>query len=131
MARRKPSRVRFECSVPILRVANMKRSVRYYVKILGFKNAPWGNQYFTGVSRGKAHLYLCQGSQGRKGTWAWIGVGDVAALHLEYKRKGAKIRHSPRNFPWAYEMKVGDPDGHVLRFGCEPLKGKPFDPWHD
>ena len=24
--------------------------------------------------------------------------------------------------PWAYEMKVTDPDGHVLRFGSEPMK---------
>jgi hypothetical protein len=25
------------------------------------------------------------------------------------------------NRPWAYEMQVEDPDGHVLRFGSEPL----------
>ena len=43
----------------------------------------------------------------------------------------ASARYAPRNFSWAYEMKVGDPDGHVLRFGSEPLKGKPLDPWHD
>jgi hypothetical protein len=24
------------------------------------------------------------------------------------------------NFPWACEMRVGDPDGHVLRFGSDP-----------
>ncbi|MGH9719981.1 MAG: hypothetical protein ACRD8O_07195 [Bryobacteraceae bacterium] len=47
-------------------------------------------------------------------------MGDVAALHEEYKATGATILHAPENFPWAYEMKVGDPDGHVLRFGSDP-----------
>jgi predicted enzyme related to lactoylglutathione lyase len=50
----------------------------------------------------------------------WIGVGDVKALHEEYKENGARILHPPENFPWACEMKVGDPDGHVLRFGSDP-----------
>ena len=57
----------------------------------------------------------------RFGTWAWIGVEDVAALYEEYKASGAKIRMNPKNFPWAYEMHVEDPDGHVLRFGSEPI----------
>ncbi len=109
----------------------MAKSVRYYVKVLGFKNAPWGNEYFTSVNRGKAGIYLCQGSQGKTGTWVWLGVNDVAALYKEYRTKRAKIRHAPRNFPWAYEMKVGDPDGHVLRFGSDPRKDLPFDPWSD
>lgn len=131
MASSKSKRARFEDATPILRVANMKKSVRYYGKVLGFKNAPWGNEHFTCVSRGKACIYLCRGSQGKKGTWVWIGVSDVAKVHKEYKAKGAKIRHAPRNFWWAYEMKVADPDGHVLRFGSDPLQGKPLDAWSD
>jgi hypothetical protein len=35
-------------------------------------------------------------------------------------RDGASILQPPENFPWALEMKVGDPDGHVLRFGSDP-----------
>lgn len=49
-----------------------------------------------------------------------------AALHEEYKTAGATIRHAPENYPWAYEMKVEDPDGHVLRFGSEPRTDMPF-----
>lgn len=131
MARSKSRRARFECAVPILRVANMAKSVRYYVKVLGFKNAPWGNEHFTSVNRGKAGIYLCHAAQGKAGTWVWLGVNDVVALHKEYKAAGAKIHHAPRNYPWAYEMKVEDPDGHVLRFGCEPREDLPFDPWSD
>jgi len=66
-------------------------------------------------------------TRGKAGTWAWIGVENVAALFEEYRSTGARILHEPRNFPWAYEMKVADPDGHVLRFGSEPREDIPFE----
>jgi predicted enzyme related to lactoylglutathione lyase len=111
---------RFECANPILRVSDMSRSLRYYVDVLGFSNAEWGGDDFTCVSRDGASIYLSEGDQGQPGTWVWIGVEDVGDLHAEYTAKGAMILHPPENFPWAYEMKVGDPDGHVLRFGSDP-----------
>ena len=113
-------RIVFEHADPILRVENMARSLRYYVGVLGFTNAEWGSDEFTCVSRDGASIYLCQGDQGQPGTWVWVGVEDVAALHAEYLASGATILHPPENYPWALEMKVGDPDGHVLRFGSEP-----------
>lgn len=113
-------RTKFECANPILNVADMARSVQYYVDVLGFTNAVWGGEDFTCVTRDTAGIYLSQGDQGQPGTWAWIGVGDVEALYEEYKAKGARILHAPENYPWACEMKVGDPDGHVLRFGSDP-----------
>ncbi len=119
-------RTRFEGSSPILNVAEMPRSVRYYVDVLGFKNADWGTDDFTSVNRDGAGIYLCQGGQGQPGTWVWIGVEDVAALYEEYTTAGATIRHAPENYPWAYEMKVEDPDGHILRFGSEPRTDMPF-----
>lgn len=119
---------RFEHAEPILSVADMKTSVRYYVQILGFKNAPWGTEDFTAVTRGGACIYLCRGEQGHPGTWAWIGVEDAAALHREYLATGARIRTGPHNHPWGLEIQVEDPDGHVLRFGSEPLRDRPFGP---
>ena len=119
-------RTRLEHAEPILRVADMARSVRYYVDVLGFENADWGNKTFTRVRRDGAGIYLCEGDQGQAGTWVWVGVDDVAALYQEFVENGAAIRHAPRNYPWAYEMRVEDPDGHVLRFGSEP-KDLPFD----
>jgi predicted enzyme related to lactoylglutathione lyase len=113
-------RTRFECANPILNVADMARSLRYYVEVLGFTNAEWGGDDFTCVSRDGAAIYLCEGDQGQPGTWVWIGVDDVECLHEEYKARGATVLHPPENFPWALEMKVRDPDGHVLRFGSDP-----------
>jgi hypothetical protein len=37
------------------------------------------------------------------------------------------ILHEPINYPWAYEMKVQDPDGHVRRLGSKPRGNIPFD----
>jgi predicted enzyme related to lactoylglutathione lyase len=124
-------RTKFENSAPILKVTDMAVSVRYYVDVLGFRNADWGTEDFTSINRDRAGIYLCRGGQGQAGTWVWIGVEDVEALYDEYKASGAKIRHPPLNFSWALEMKVEDPDGHVLRFGSEPKTNMPFDAWSD
>ena len=123
------SKTRFEGASPILRVANLRASVEYYVEVLGFRNADWGSDEFTSVNRDSAGIYLCRDSQGCAGAWAWVGVEDAQALYDEYRVSGAKIRQPPRNYPWALEMHVEDLDGHVLRFGSEPLAARPFDEW--
>jgi predicted enzyme related to lactoylglutathione lyase len=123
MQHAKVQRTRFEHANPILNVATMSRSLRYYVDVLGFSNAEWGGDDFTCVTRDGASIYLSEGGQGQPRTWVWLGVEDVEALHQEYSQSGATILHPPENFPWAYEMKVTDPDGHVLRFGSDPKKG--------
>ena len=110
----------FECVDPILRVEDMARSVRYYVDVLGFENAPWGNDEFARVERDGRGIYLCRGGQGRGGAWVWIGVGDVRALHRLYRERGAVILQDPKNEPWALEIRIEDPDGNVLRFGSDP-----------
>lgn len=113
-------RTTFEHANPILRVTNMARSLGYYVDVLGFHNAEWGGDDFTCVTRDGASIYLSVGDQGQAGTWVWIGVGDVDVLHEEYRRTGATIVEPPASYPWAREMRIGDPDGHVLRFGSDP-----------
>jgi predicted enzyme related to lactoylglutathione lyase len=120
------AKTKFEHADPILSVSDMAASVKYYVEALGFRNADWGTDAFTSVNRDTAGIYLCQGGQGRAGTWVWIGVEDVAMLYEEYKTNGAKILRAPENYPWAYEMHVEDPDGHVLRFGSEPRTDRPL-----
>jgi catechol 2,3-dioxygenase-like lactoylglutathione lyase family enzyme len=105
---------------PVLRVENMQASLRFYVDVLGFQNADWGSDDFTGLARGGGSLYLCHGDQGRGGAWVWIGVDDVRPLYDELKARGVPILLPPTNFPWALEMRVADPDGNILRFGSEP-----------
>ena len=122
MTDKQTSRIYYECSTPILRVENMQRSLDFYVGVLGFKNAPWGNEDFTSVNRDRAGIYLCRGGQGRGGAWAWLGVDDVEIIYEQLKERGVAIRMPPTNFPWALEIQVDDPDGNVLRLGSEPRK---------
>jgi catechol 2,3-dioxygenase-like lactoylglutathione lyase family enzyme len=122
--------VGFEGVAPILRVADVKASVEYYVRVLGFK-LDWETPYFASVSRDKCHIFLSEGDQGQPGGWVWIGVEDAAALWKEYQISGAKIRHEPTNYQWTYEMQVEDPDGNILRMGSEPREGQPIGEWLD
>jgi uncharacterized glyoxalase superfamily protein PhnB len=115
------TKVRFENSAPILRVENMKTALAFYVDALGFGNASWGDEEFTSIRRDDACLYLCRGDQGRGAAWVWIGVGHAAKLHEQLKARGVPVRMPTKNFPWALEMHLEDPDGNVLRLGSEPI----------
>ena len=124
-----PPAVRFDGSVPILRVRSLQASLEYYTKVLGFK-VDWGHEsVMASVGRDRAHIMLCQGDQGNPGTWVWVGVDDAEALFHEYSASGATIRLAPTNYPWALEIHVTDPDGHVLRLGSDPREDRPFDDW--
>ena len=125
-----PLRQGFEGIAPILRVQDVLASIGYYVNALGF-TVDWESPIVASVSRDRAHLFLSEGDQGNPGSWVWIGVTDAAAVADEYRRTGAKIRHPPTNYRWAYEMQVEDIDGNVLRLGSEPLPGSACGEWLD
>ena len=116
-----------EAVSPILNVKSISASVDFYVNMLGFKNAEWGNENFTSVNRDHSGIYLCRNGQGQAGTYIWIGFdGDIFGLYEELQSKGVIIKMPPKNFSWAMEMHVLDPDGHVLRLGTDPDPVKPF-----
>lgn len=118
---------------PILCVENVARSIAYYVDCLGFRLGwAWcGAQQrfldpgelleitFALVGRGNVQLMLSQKSQGAPGMWLHLDVQTTAkleALNAEWARKGANIIEPPSIRPWGMvEMRVQDPDGHVLR----------------
>jgi uncharacterized glyoxalase superfamily protein PhnB len=118
-------RTAFENITPILRVERLDASLEYYVNALGFE-VDWQDGAMASISRGGHAIMLCEGAQGNPGTWVWIGVEDAQALCEEYVASGATITQAPTNYPWAYEMRATDPDGHVLRFGSEPREDMPY-----
>jgi catechol 2,3-dioxygenase-like lactoylglutathione lyase family enzyme len=117
-------------AAPILRVADLRASVDYYTRILGF-TVDWETPTLISVSRDRCCIFLCEGDQGHPGVWMWIGVADAQSLHDELVARGANIRQPPTNFQWALEIQVEDLDGHVLRLGSDPLEGHPHGPWKD
>jgi predicted enzyme related to lactoylglutathione lyase len=119
----------FGGATPILSVSNFAASMDYYINKLGFsKRWDCGEPATFGcVSRDAVSIFLCQGAQGRPGTWIMIFVQSVDELHHEYKDRGATILQPPTNMPWGTcEMHVEDPDGHRLRFGSD--SNGPVDP---
>jgi uncharacterized glyoxalase superfamily protein PhnB len=122
--------VGFENIIPILRVRSIAASIDYYVQKLGFR-IDWQAPIFASVSRGRCHIFLSEGDQGNPGVWVWIGVEDADALFDEYRASGAKIRHPPTNYDWAYEMQVEDPDGNILRMGSDQKQDQPIGEWLD
>lgn len=127
MANTRHPNFRIENVAPVLYVKDMAITLSFYVDILGFKNADWGDDNFTSINRDNTGLYLCRGGQGLPGTWVWIGFdGDIFSLHENLKEKGVIIKLPPTNFSWAYEMQIEDPNGHVLRFGTDPDNSEAF-----
>ena len=118
--------IRIENIQPILSVKDMAVSREFYVDTLGFEEAEWGDNNFTSISRDNCGIYLCRGEQGNPGMWIWIGFdGDIFSLYNELREKGVAIRQPPISHPWAMEMQIEDPDGHVLRFGTDSVD-EPF-----
>lgn len=125
-----PTTTYFENVSPIFPVADLEESLKYYVEVLGFK-VNWHVPGFAQVSRDRCGIMLCENEQGHPGTWLWAGVGDADLLYREYLAKGAKIRHPPNNYPWAYELQVFDLDGNVLRLGSDQKQDQPLGTWLD
>ncbi len=116
-----------ECIIPILRVRKLTDSVRFYVDALGFR-LDWEAGDTASVSSEGQAIMLCQGAQGHAETWVWIGIEPgIDSLHKVYSARGVPIRLEPTNFSCAYEMRIEDPDGHVLRFGSGPKADMPFE----
>ena len=113
-----------ECIIPSLSVSSLAESVRYYAEVLGFQ-VDWrvdGSSSMASVSRDGKGIMLCEHEQGQPGTRVWIGVEDIEPLYRQYLAGGARFREHPTDYPWAYEMRVEDPDGHIPRFGSEPKR---------
>jgi catechol 2,3-dioxygenase-like lactoylglutathione lyase family enzyme len=113
-----------------LPVADLNRSVAYYVDALGFREEYRGGPVFSIVSRDDHPVMLRLVEQPDRivpnehqgGTWdVFFWVTDVRALNHELKQRGAEIAYD-LVYQDAYQMDecaFRDPDGHVLGFGQE------------
>jgi len=108
---------------PILRVSDIQASIAWYGALFGMRRL-WGaeppHEGFGAVGAEEATLMLCEGEQGCIRTWVWIGVEDVERLYERCQIEGVRVVSPPAHYPWAYEMRIEDPDGHILRVGSEP-----------
>ena len=118
----------FVADLPENIVRDIKASLDYYVRVLGFEKAEWVTEEsaFAMVSRDGFGIYLSENPNKHSKAHVWIGAEDIGPLHEEFMAAGAHIEKPPANYSWAYEMVVEDPDGHALRIGSDPKKDVPF-----
>lgn len=118
---------RVECTIPVLPVRNLARSITFYTETLGFK-LDWGGaqgETVCSVSLDKCSIMLLQKEKMESPGWVWIGA-DVS-LFETYRSKGVKVFQEPKNCSWAYEMKFEDIDGNILWLGSDPREDLPFE----
>jgi len=111
-------------STAVLAVADVTKTVAFYVDVLGFKQHwLWGNPPTFGcVGLDKAEIFLCQQpdlATTVEGHMHCIFVeGDLDALYEQHRAAGAPIVDEIENKPWGLrEYAVRDPSGYHLRFG--------------
>ncbi len=117
-----------ECIIPVLPVRDLARSIRFYTQTLGFQ-LDWGGaagDTICSVSRDGCRIMLAQDFGAALPAWVWIGL-ENALLFDEFAKRGATVKQPPRNFSWAYEMKLEDPDGNILWLGTEPRSDLPLE----
>jgi predicted lactoylglutathione lyase len=120
------SQSQVECTVPVLPVRDLSRSVAFYTDSLGFTVDWIGEQKLAAsVSRDHCCIMLRKVEQWAGPTWVWIGLHNDS-LFQSFRAKGVKVHQEPRNERWAYEMKFEDIDGNILWLGTEPKPDLPI-----
>ena len=124
---KQPSRRHVECTIPVLPVSNVARSIRFYTRKLSFK-LDWRGQVMCSVSRDGRPIMLRQKNRREKTVpvGVWIGLSSDR-LFKHFRTKRVKVLQEPRNHEWAYEMMFADPDGNVLWLGTERKQDLPLD----
>jgi catechol 2,3-dioxygenase-like lactoylglutathione lyase family enzyme len=118
-----------ENTIPVLAVADVPASIRFYCDVLEFK-LDWRGEadppQIASVSRDGHAIMLQQFQPGAPGC-VWVGMSGLASLWARV-RSNARVAvvQRPTNHHWAVDMKIEDPDGNVLWFGTEPLTNVPF-----
>ena len=120
---------RIEGAVPVLRVADVDRSVEWYKRVLGFEAQCFPDQppyEFAVVTRDGAEIMLQRVSTGERAgpvntdTWSVylrLSGEQILRLHDEVKLVTTVLAGPWRKFYCDAEFEIADPDGHRLCLG--------------
>lgn len=116
--------------IPTLRCNDIKTSMDFYTKVLGFEvafaHSSDNKIQYAGITREGCEIHL-SGHEGALGTIIYVEVDEVDTLFLEFVNKGldnshkanSPVHQGPTDQTWGMrEFYVDDPSGNVLRFGC-------------
>lgn len=123
--------MRFKDSVPVVSTPDVRSTVDYYSRVLGFKeHFVFGDPpVYAGVERDGVLLYvthdprmvaLLRSSDLHPDVFLW--VQDVDAVFADHRMRGAKIIEEVSDRPWdARQYVVEDPNGYRLKI-AEPIE---------
>ena len=111
------SNKQIENTIPVLAVSDLDRSIEFFRRVLGF-DVEWNAASICSVGRDGSSIML-QSHEHVVPSTVWIGIDDDSIFD-SIRISGAKVVQAPSNKPWAYEMKIADPDGNILWLGAEP-----------
>ena len=106
-----------ENTIPVLAVRELNRGIAFFNEVLGFE-VEWTAGSVCSVARDGCSVMLQVQDRPYPGT-VWVGL-DSDALFSHIQSSDAKILQPPTRRPWAYEMKIADPDGNVIWLGADP-----------
>lgn len=113
-------------AVPFFMIADMDRSINFYVEQLGFeiinKWVPANSIEWCWLQRGGGAIMLQRYKEGRvwngipgEGVSIFFQCKDSIALYHEFREKGVQVEEPfVGNNLW--DVKLEDPDGYVLHF---------------
>lgn len=110
---------------PVLRVADLTRSLSYYHNQLGFELEFNYDGFYAGVLRDGCRVHL-KGSapldrdqpalEAAEHLDVCFGIDDATALSQTFAAAGAVFCVPLRSMPYGTEFYVKDPDGYILGF---------------
>lgn len=110
---------------PVLRVADLERSIAYYRDQLGFGLEFNYGGFYASVMRDGCRIHLKCSAPAPRDQQAFeaaehidvcIGVGDAGALAPRFAAAGAVFTVKLREMPYGKEFYLRDPDGYILGF---------------
>ena len=114
---------RLSACVPILRMADSRISLPFYVDGLGFR-VQWEHRFdpglplFVCLERDGIRLFLTEHPETAFGGLVYFYVTEVDALTQSFAANGIDIGDGPQDQSWEVrELSLRDPDGNNLRFG--------------
>jgi len=99
---------------PVFFVADINRSIRFYVDMLGFEKG-WHKDKVGQVNQGECEIILCEDAKRRDKSRLFI---ELTREGIEELRREIAERSTPsRQSWWGYDViQVDDPDGNELLF---------------
>ena len=126
--------MRFKDSVPVISTADVRSTVEYYERVLGFReHFVFGEPpVYAGVERDGVLLYITHDPKMASTLKSaglhpdiFLWVQDVDKVFAEHQRRGAKVVEGVADRAWdARQYVVEDPNGYRLKI-AEPIDERP------